>query len=201
MWFIKDSLKAIGCFATVLLIIFVIYLFFNVTIGGLYLIFKAMPKEQLEVIDKCSNFIGTCIVIAVPVTLGSLYAKWKKRRKEIIRRADENNTFITARLVQKREMEYRYDYENSDNDGRSWNYEGIYEYTLNGKTKNKRILFMGLPDDEIRLYLKKENGSKVFSNTEYENKMWFAVPLIALATVVTFIWTVGMTGMISSLIS
>lgn len=196
MWFIKDSLKAIGCFATVLLIIFVIYLFFNVTIGGLYLIFKAMPKEQLEVIDKCSNFIGTCIIIAVPVTLGSLYAKWKKRRKEIIRRADENNTFITARLVQKREIEYSYNYANNEY-SRGWDYEGIYEYTLNGETKNKRILFIGLPDDEIRLYLKKENGSKVFSNTEYENKTWFAIPLIALATIVTLIWVVVMMEMIS----
>lgn len=196
MWVIKDSLKALGCFATGLLIIALIYLFFNATIGGLYLIFKAMPKEQLEVIDKYSNFIGTCIVIAVPVTLGSHYAKWRKRRKEIIRRADENNTFITARLVQKREIEYGYNYANNEY-SRSWDYEGIYEYTLNGETKSKRIFFVGLPDDEIRLYLKKENGSKVFSNTEYENKAWFAIPLIALATVVTLIWTVVMTEMIS----
>lgn len=200
MWVIKDSLKAIGCFATGLLIIALIYLFFNVTIGGLYLIFKAMPKEQLEVIDKCSKFIGTCIIIAVPVTLGSLYAKWRNRRKEIIRRADENNTFITARLVQKRNTEYRSDYENNNNDGRVYNYEGIYEYTINGETKSKRILFVGLPDDEIRLYLKNKNGSKVFSNTEYENKKWFVIPLIALATIVTLIWVVGMMSMISSLI-
>lgn len=200
MWVIKDSLKALGCFATGLLIIALIYLFFNVTIGGLYLIFKAMPKEQLEVIDKCSNFIGTCIIIAVPVTLGSLYAKWRNRRKEIIRRADENNTFITARLVQKREIEYSHNDANNDKYSRGWDYEGIYEYTLNGETKNKRILFMRLPDDEIRLYLKNKNGSKVFSNTEYENKTWFVIPLIALATIVTLIWVVGMMSMISSLI-
>ncbi len=196
MWFIKDSFKAIGCLATGLLIIVLIYLFFNVTIGGLYLIFKGMPKEQLEVIGKCSNFIGTCIIIAVPVTLGSLYVKSKKRREEIIRRADENNTFITARLVKQRSIEH-----SPDDDGRSWNYEGIYEYTLNGETKSKRILFAGLPDDEIRLYLKNENGSKVFSNTQYENKTWFVIPLIALATIVALIWAVGMMGMISSLIS
>lgn len=162
----------------------------------MYNILKEMPKEQLEVINKCSNFIGTCIIIAVPVTLGSLYAKWRNRRKEIIRRADENNTFITARLVQKREIEYSYNYANNEY-SRGWDYEGIYEYTLNGETKNKRILFIGLPDDEIRLYLKKENGSKVFSNTEYENKKWFVIPLIALATIVTLIWVVVMMEMIS----
>jgi len=108
----------------------------------------------------------------------------------------ENNTFITARLVQKREIEYSYNYANNEY-SRGWDYEGIYEYTLNGETKNKRILFIGLPDDEIRLYLKKENGSKVFSNTEYENKKWFVIPLIALATIVTLIWVVVMMEMIS----
>lgn len=196
MQLLKDFFKMILFTVIGLSVPVLIFITINFTSGIMYNILKEMPKEQLEVINKCSNFIGTCIIIAVPVTLGSLYAKWRNRRKEIIRRADENNTFITARLVQKREIEYSYNYANNEY-SRGWDYEGIYEYTLNGETKNKRILFIGLPDDEIRLYLKKENGSKVFSNTEYENKKWFVIPLIALATIVTLIWVVVMMEMIS----
>lgn len=200
MQLLKDFFKMILFTVIVLSAPVLIFVTINFTSGIMYNILKEMPKERLEIINKCSNFVGSCIITAVPVTLGLLYAKWKNSRKEIIRRADENNTFITARLVQKMEIEYSHNDANNDKYSRGWDYEGIYEYTLNGETKNKRILFMRLPDDEIRLYLKNKNGSKVFSNTEYENKTWFVIPLIALATIVTLIWVVGMMSMISSLI-
>ncbi|MDE5859806.1 MAG: hypothetical protein K2H23_05410, partial [Oscillospiraceae bacterium] len=73
----------------------------------------------MELINKFANVISPVLFIATPVVLCGLYFKSKKRRKEIVRLSEENNTFVTARLVRKRRL-YKL---------KSWDYECIYEYT------------------------------------------------------------------------
>ena len=139
---------------------------------------KEFPKEQLELINKFANVISPVLFIATPVVLCGLYFKSKKRRKEIVRLSEENNTFVTARLVRKRRL-YKL---------KSWDYECIYEYTVNGETKERLICLYGLPPDELRLYPKSKNSNKFFSEYGSDRKEWYSVQLICLPTIVLWIW-------------
>ena len=142
--------------------------------------FEGMSNEQLELADKILHIVSPFIIAAVIVILVVPYFTSKKRKKEIIRKSDENNTFVTAHLV-KAESTYNLD----DHEG--FGYRGIYEFTVNGETKKRRILFNGLPPEEIRLYPKNENSTKFFSDTGYDGMAWVAAPLIGLAVVIVII--------------
>ena len=141
---------------------------------------EGMSKEQLELADKILHIVSPFIIAAVIVVLVVPYFISRKCKKEIIRKSEENNTFVTARLVK---TECTYDTEGNAGFG----YRGIYEFTVNGETKKRRILFNGLPPEEIRLYPKNENSTKFFSDTGYDGMAWVAAPLIGLAVVIVII--------------
>ncbi|MDE6594705.1 MAG: hypothetical protein K2K44_01690, partial [Oscillospiraceae bacterium] len=65
----------------------------------MYDFFEGMSNEQLELADKVLHIVSPFIIAAVIVILVVPYFISKKRKKEIIRKSDENNTFVTARLV------------------------------------------------------------------------------------------------------
>lgn len=148
--------------------------------------FNELSEEQMEIIYKFACIISPFMFIAAPAVLWGLYFKSRKRKKEIIRKSEENNTFVTAHLV-KSEFTYIYD-DDHNYDHKVFNYEGIYEYTVNGETKERRICFYGLPPNEIRLYPQNGNSSKFISNAGHEEKTWFAVPLLCFATIILWIW-------------
>lgn len=143
--------------------------------------FEGMSKEQLELADKILHIVSLYIIAAVIVILLVPYFKWRKRKKEIIRKSDENNTFVTARLVKKRWLDH------TGKKGKSWDYECIYEYTVNGETKKRRILLHGLPPEEIRLYRKSENSDKFFSDTFHDDMVWLVTPLICIAAFIVWL--------------
>ena len=178
---IKGFLKLI--LFTVILLAMPVALFLITNYGGMvvYKFFKGFSKDQLELIYKFARVISPVMFIAVPSFLWGLYFKSRNRKKEIIRKSEENNTFITAHLVRKSRIRHT-------GKRHGFDYEGIYEYTVNGETKERRICFNGGPPDEIRLYPKNENGSKFFSNAGHEDKIWFAVPLLCLATFILWLW-------------
>lgn len=184
-----------GCLLSIVYLIIgltipvLIFLFFNYTTYWWYLFLKDMPKEQLEVIDRYSDFVGSCIVIGGTAALGLIYLRWKIRRKKIMKKSDENNTFITAQLVLTHRIRY------------SAYCNATYEYTLNGEIKKHHVRLRVNAPDELKLYPKKENSSKFSSNIGSDNPNWYVIPLIGVAFWILLIWVVGMTGMISSLIS
>lgn len=181
--FFKCILGFFYCILFVLTIIAIPFSIFKITQYWGMLIdkfFSELSEEQLEIIYKFACIISPFMFIAAPAVIWGLYFKSRKRKKEIIRKSEENNTFVTARLV-KPEFTY-----NDDHEG--FNYAGIYEYTVNGETKERRICFNGYPPNEIRLYPKNGNSSKFISNAGHEDKTWFAVPLLGFATIILWIW-------------
>lgn len=142
--------------------------------------FEGMSREQLELADKILHIVSPFIIAAVVVILSAPYFISRARKKEIIRKSEENNTFVTARLV-KAESTYHTE------DHKGFGNRGIYEFTVNGETKRRNILFNGLPPDEIKLYPKSENSGKYFSDTGYDSMIWVAAPLIGLAVVAVII--------------
>lgn len=171
-----------------LTIIAIPFAIFAITCFGdmaVYNFLKEFPKEQLELINKFADVISPVMFIAAPAVPCGFYFKSKKRRKEIVRLSEENNTFVTARLDRKRRLRH-------DSPKRSWDYECIYEYTVNGKTKEHHICLTGLPPDELRLYPKSENRNKFFSERGSDRMEWYSVQLIGLTTIVLWIW-IGLT--------
>lgn len=185
-----------GCLLSIIYLIIglsipvLIFLFFNFTTGGWYLLLEGMSKEQLEIIDKLGAVVFPGIAIAVPVAIVLLYRRSRKRRKEIMRKADENNTFITARLVEKvRVIKNR--------KGRQWDYSCTYEYTLNGRVRKHHIGVYGQPPEELRLYPKRENGNKFFSNIGSDQPAWLVIPLGCLLTIIMLFWTIVMWNIVT----
>lgn len=172
-----------GCILFVLTIIAIPVAIFAITQYGGMLIdkfFSELSEEHLEIIYKFACIISPFLFIAVPVVIWGLYFRSRKRKKEIIRKSEENNTFVTARLVRANYIGY--------DDCRDFSHAGIYEYTANGKTKERRICFRGYPPEEVRLYPKNENGGKLISNSGHEDKTWFDVPVLGFATIILWIW-------------
>ncbi len=191
---VKDVFE--GCLLSIVYLIIgltipvLIFLFFNYTTYWWYLFLKDTPKEQVEVIDKFTSVIFPCIALAFPVTLILLYRKTKKRREEIIRISDENNTFITARLVEKVRVIH-------NRKGPQWDYSCTYEYILNGKIKKHHVGVLGQPLEERRLYRKRKNSNKVFSTAASDQITFWAIPLGCLATILVFAWTCVMNNIVS----
>lgn len=182
----KDLLKHILFILAILAVPFAIFAITKY--GGMIIhnFFNELSEEQLEIIYKFACIISPFMYIAAPAVLWGLYFKSRKRKKEIIRKSGENNTFVTAHLVKS---EFTYvcgeDHNFAHNE---FDYEGIYEYTVNGETKKRRICFNGSPPNEIRLYPKNGNSSKFISNAGHEEKTWLAVPLLCFATIILWIW-------------
>lgn len=158
-----------------------IFLFFNYTTYWWYLFLEGMSKEQLEIIDKFGAVIFPGIAIAVPVAIVLIYRRSRKRRKEIIRKSDENNTFVTARLVKNPYIR-----------GKGMRYRGIYEYTLNGEVKEYQVITKGHSPKELRLYPKKENSNRFFSDIGSDHPAWIVIPLGCLLTIIVLFWTIAM---------
>ena len=156
--------------------------------------FERMSREQLILADKILHIVSPFIIAAVIIILVTPYLISRKRKKEIIRKSEENNTFVTAHLV-KAESTYNVE------DHKGFGNRGIYEYTVNGETKERRILFNGFPPDEIRLYPKNENNNKFFSDTGYDSMIWVVAPLIGLAAVFVMLWLAMLDMNIEYLIS
>lgn len=182
----KDLLKYILFTLAILAVPFAIFAITKY--GGMIIhnFFYELSEEQLEIIYKFACIISPFMYIAAPAVLWGLYFKSRKRKKEIIRKSEENNTFVTAHLV-KSEFTYVYD-EDRNFDHNGFDYEGIYEYTVNGETKERRICFNGSPPNEIRLYPENGNSSKFISNAGHEEKTWLAVPLLCFATIILWVW-------------
>ncbi len=181
----KDLLKYILFTLAILAVPFAIFAITKY--GGMIIhnFFYELSEEQLEIIYKFACIISPFMYIAAPAVLWGLYFKSRKRKKEIIRKSEENNTFVTAHLV-KSEFTYVYD-EDRNFDHNGFDYEGIYEYTVNGETKERRICFNGSPPNEIRLYPENGNSSKFISNAGHEEKTWLAVPLLCFATIILWV--------------
>lgn len=158
-----------------------IFLFFDFTVSEWYLFLEGMSIEQLEIIDKFGSVVFPGIAIAVPIAFVLLYRGSRKRKKEIMRKADENNTFITARLVKNPYIR-----------GKGIRYRGIYEYTLNGEVKEYQVVTTGHSPKELRLYPKKENSNKFFSDIGSDHPAWIVIPLGCLLTVIVLFWTIAM---------
>ena len=182
----KGFLKYILFQLTILAIPFALFAITNYGGMAVYNFFKGFSKEQLEVIYKFVRVISPFMFIAVPAVLWGFYIGFRIRRRKIIQRSEENNTFVMARLIEKEQI--RRSYSDMRKNIHGFRYRGIYEYNANGETKERRILFNGFPPDEIRLYPKNENSDKFFSDTDYEKKLWFAVPLLCLATFILWLW-------------
>lgn len=181
---IKGFFKLILFLLTIIAIPFAIFAITKY--GGIivYNFFNELSEEQLEIIYKYACIISPFMFIAVPAVLWGLYFKSRKRKKEIIRKSEENNTFVTAHLVRKSWIRHK----RQKGKHRGFNYDGIYEYTANGKTKERRICFRGYPPEEVRLYPKNENGGKLISNSGHEDKTWFDVPVLGFATIILWVW-------------
>lgn len=182
-----------GCLLSIIYLIIglsipvLIFLFFNFTTGGWYLFLKEMSKEQLEIIDKLGAVVFPGIAIAVPVAIVLLYRRSRKRRKEIMRRCDENNTFVMAHLVKNPYISIR----------GGMRYRGIYEYTLNGEVKEYQVITTGHSPKELRLYPKKENSNRFFSDIGSDHPAWIVIHLGCLLTIIVLFWTIEMWNMVT----
>ena len=175
----KGFLKYILFQLTILAIPFALFAITNYGGMAVYNFFKEFSKEQLEVIYKFVRVISPFMFIAVPAVLWGSYIRFRIRRRKIIQRSEENNTFITAHLVRKSRIRHT-------GKRHGFDYEGIYEYIVNGKVKEYQILTGGNPPNEIRLYRKSENSNKFFSDDGTDNPYW-AIPLLILATFILLI--------------
>ncbi|MDE6763943.1 MAG: hypothetical protein K2J73_09720 [Oscillospiraceae bacterium] len=131
--------------------------------------FEDFDKSN-DIIKNIAGYLG----IAVFVILNVLLYKSEKRKKKLKHQSEENNTFITARLISS--------YKQYDRDSNESEYHGDYEYTVNGKTKIYRTYSINPLPDTIKMYPQNREGTKFFSDYGHD-KVGAAIALNGLAAI------------------
>jgi hypothetical protein len=119
--------------------------------------------EYIEMIDDIRTWLSIAVGILTAVVWGIMTRRKITARKEQKESAIRSGKVIKAKCVQI----YR-DYDTDENTGsRNVTYHGVYEYTVDGKTKRYRVFSNGgLPSFYLPLYYA-DSPRKVFS--DYDN--------------------------------
>ena len=119
--------------------------------------------EYAETIDHIRIWISIAVGILTTVVLGVMNRRKIVKRKKQKELAIRRGKVIRAKCVQV----YR-DYDTDENTGtQQLTYHGVYEYTVDGKTKRYRVFSNGgLPRSYLPLYYA-DSPRKVFS--DYDN--------------------------------
>ena len=134
-------------------------------------------KGFLESFDKSDDIIKNIagyLGIAVFVILNVLLYRSEKQKKKLKQQSEENNTFITARLISS--------YKQYDRDSNESEYHGEYEYTVNGKIKKYRTYSINPLPVTIKMYPQNREGTKFFSDYGHD-KVGAAIALNGLAAI------------------
>lgn len=122
--------------------------------------------RSTESIDNIDNFritVSIAVGILTAIILGVL-----TRRKIVTRKKQKELAIQTGKVIKAKCVQVYKDYDTDENTGvRNETYHGVYEYTVNGKTKRYRVFGRGdLPRVFLPLYYA-NSPKKVFS--DYDN--------------------------------
>ncbi len=145
--------------------------------------------EYMEKIDNIRTRISIAVGILTAVVLGVM-----NRRKIVKRKKQKELAIRTGKVIKAKCVQVYRDYDTDESTGsQQVTYHGVYEYTVDGKTKRYRVFSNGgLPSVYLPLYYA-DSPRKVFS--DYDN-IHLGYNLAGLLGVAAGFLTMYLTGFI-----
>ncbi len=143
--------------------------------------------NNIEKIDNLRVWLSVAVGISTAVIWGIM-----NRRKIVTRKKQKELAIQTGKVIKAKCVQVYRDYDTDENTGvRNVTYHGIYEYTVDGKTKHYRVHNRGgLPRDYLPLYYA-DSPRKVFSDYDNVHLGYNLAALLGIAVGLLTMWLTG----------